>query len=418
MPALGSSVRTRRSSPLAPFSRVTTTGSFIPEIDGLRFVAILAVLMVHLAVNLASRNPRDYAFAEPHDLIHTVVSSGDFGVQLFFIVSGFVLALPFARHRLLGGPRVSLKAYYLRRITRLEPPYIIVMVGAFLLLVVKHGPSLGQLFPHLLASLGYLHTLIYGQDSVINNVAWSLEVEIQFYLIVPWLTTVFAVRSAAVRRQLLATAIVVTSVIGPLIAGTSPHLENTILRFAQYFLVGFLLADLWTTRRLKPERPTSPRSGLIWDLTGIGCLVTGIMLHTGSGLAGLLPGPEGLRDVIALTLLPWICFIAYIAVFRGFVLNAGLTLPLLTTIGGMCYSIYLLHNLLLNNTLAATKHLAPTDSYALNLLLQATIMLPFIVAVSAVFFVLIERPCMDKNWPQRLRIWAGSRFSSRSAASR
>ena len=393
MPSPEPFTRVRGSGLLSAFSRVTTSGGFIPEIDGLRFVAITAVLVFHLGLNLASRNPADFGLAEGSAL-RRVVLSGDFGVQLFFIVSGFVLALPFARHLLLAGPPVSLKAYFRRRVTRLEPPYIIVMVGAFLLLVVVHGRSARSLLPHLLASLGYLHTVIYGQDSLINNVAWSLEVEIQFYLLVPWLTVVFAVRNAATRRAVLAALIVVTSIVGPLLAGSSAHLENTILRFAQYFLVGFLLADLWTLRELTPARRNP-----LWDLAAVGSLVLGIFLHSGAGL-------HSLQDAVSLLLLPWVCFIAYLAVFRGVVVNAVLTWPLLTTVGGMCYSIYLLHNLLLNNTLTFTKGLAPFGWYPADLALQALIMLPCIVAASAGFFVLIERPCMDKNWPQHLRAWA------------
>jgi peptidoglycan/LPS O-acetylase OafA/YrhL len=257
---------------------------------------------------------------------------------------------------------------------------------------VLHGQSVSGLFPHLLAGLAYLHTLVFGSDNVINNVAWSLEVEIQFYLLVPWLTAVFAVRSARARRTLIAAAIVLCSIVGPLLAGTTPHLENTILRFAQYFLVGFLLADLWVREQLKPAGRRNP----LWDVAALACLVAGVLLHTGTG-------PEPL----ALIVLPWLCFVAYVAVFRGVAVNALLTLPLLVTIGGMCYSIYLWHNILLNNTLGATKGLAPFGAYLPDLLVQAAIMVPFVIVFSAVFFVLVERPCMDKDWPVKLRARLG-----------
>lgn len=380
---------------LRPFSRVTTSGRFIPEIDGLRFVAIMFVVVFHLAINLRSRNPSDYGLAP--GWVSRVILSGDFGVQLFFIVSGFVLALPFARHHLLGSARVGLKSYFLRRVTRLEPPYVITMILAFLILVVAHGESASELFPHLLASLGYVHTLVYGHDSLINNVAWSLEVEIQFYLLVPWLTAVFAVRSARDRRALIAAAIVFCSIVGPMLAGTTPHLENTILRFAQYFLVGFLLADLWVSEQLKPDEG---RRNLAWDLVALVALVAGIALHTGTG-------PE----TLSLILLPWLCFAAYVAVFRGVVVNRLVTVPLLVVIGGMCYSIYLWHNILLNNTLGATAGFAPFGSYLPDLALQAVVMIPFVIVLSAVFFVLVERPCMDKDWPARLRARFGGRVS-------
>jgi peptidoglycan/LPS O-acetylase OafA/YrhL len=395
----------QRSPFLSHFSRVTTRGTFIPEIDGLRFVAILAVIGFHLAINLASRNSVDFAYPLPGSALHTAIRAGDFGVQLFFIVSGFVLALPFARHHLLGSPAISLKAYFLRRLTRLEPPYIVVMIGCFLLLVVVHGRSAATLGPHLLASLVYLHNPVYGRDSLINNVAWSLEVEIQFYILVPWLTGLFAIRRAGTRRAVIAAAILATALVGPVLAGTSPHLENTILRFAQYFLVGFLLADLMLTGQLQTSR-----RALWWDLLAAGTVPLVIMLHTGSGLATWLPGGPSVRHAGAELLLPWLCFLAYLAVFRGRVANALLTIPLVTTIGGMCYSIYLLHNVFLNNTLFLTKDLAPTGFYALDFLVQAIIMVPLIITVSAIFFVLVERPCMDKNWPRHLVRWGAERW--------
>ncbi len=399
----------RRSHLLAPFSRVTTRGAFIPEVDGLRFVAIAAVLVFHLAVNLASRNPVDFAYPVPGDPLHDTIRTGELGVQLFFILSGLVLALPFARHHLRGAPKVRLQAYFLRRLTRLEPPYLVVMIGCFLLLVVGHAQSATALAPHLLASLGYVHDLVYGRDSLINNVAWSLEVEIQFYLLVPWLTALFAVRRTSARRAVLVLAVVLTSAVGPLVAGTSPHLHNTLLRFLQYFLVGFLLADLMVLDQLVPRRRL-----LRWDVLALAAVPLVVMLHTHSGAARWIPGSW--VQLVGELAVPWLCLVAYLGVFRGVVLNAFLTLPLVTTIGGMCYSIYLLHNVLLNNTLFLTKDLAPFGAYAPDLLLQLLVMGPFVVAVSAGFFVLVERPCMDKAWPRHLATWVRTRWGRTRSA--
>lgn len=387
---------------LSHFSRVTTRGTFIPEVDGLRFVAIASVIVFHLALNLASRNPVDYAYPVPGSALHATIRTGELGVQLFFVLSGLVLALPFARHHLRGGPKVGLSAYFLRRLTRLEPPYAVAMTGCFLVLVVVHGRSATALLPHLLASLGYVHSLGYGRDSLINNVAWSLEVEIQFYLLVPWLTALFAIRGAAARRGVIAVLIVLTSAVGPVVADTSPHLHNTLLRFAQYFLVGFLLADLMVLGRLEPSRRL-----LRWDVVALASVPLVVMLHTESGVARLLPAAA--HPVLGELVVPWLFLAAYLGVFRGVALNALLTLPVITTIGGMCYSIYLLHNVFLNNTLFLTRGLAPFGAYAPDLLLQLLIMGPLIVAFSAVFFVLVERPCMDKAWPQHLAQWLRQR---------
>ena len=53
-------------------------------------------------------------------------------IPLFCAISGFVLAIPFARYRLRGAPRPSLKAYLLRRFVRMEVPYVLSLSILFL----------------------------------------------------------------------------------------------------------------------------------------------------------------------------------------------------------------------------------------------------------------------------------------------
>ena len=81
--------------------RVTTTGRFVPEIDGLRFVAIMTVVAFHVLTYLRAQHPM---FSAPHTegVIERAASTGYFGVELFFVISGFILALPFASHHLSG----------------------------------------------------------------------------------------------------------------------------------------------------------------------------------------------------------------------------------------------------------------------------------------------------------------------------
>jgi peptidoglycan/LPS O-acetylase OafA/YrhL len=181
---------------LARVSRVTSSNRFVPEIDGLRFLAIGLVVLLHLRTALEHHAPAGMSHPE-RDPLGMVAGHGGVGVLIFFAISGFILALPFAMHALKGSRKVVLKDYYIRRVTRLEPPYIVVMVGVFVMLVLVHrvlGPreglptgSAGELFPHLLASLGYVHNLVFGTQSRINGVAWTLEVEVQFYIMAPLL---------------------------------------------------------------------------------------------------------------------------------------------------------------------------------------------------------------------------------------
>ena len=113
-------------------SRITTSGNFIPEIDGLRFVAIVSVVLFHLFGFIENKDESIYNNTYNFDFIANFLKNGNFGVQLFFVLSGFILGLPFAKHYLKDSNKVSIKSYFFRRISRLEPPYIIVMFLLFI----------------------------------------------------------------------------------------------------------------------------------------------------------------------------------------------------------------------------------------------------------------------------------------------
>src|ERR1044071_7930197 len=86
-------------------SRVTSSGEFIPEVDGLRFIAILAVVVHHVMSGYLSDSgrfgvvhlPADWARLGGESRIVGLAFLGYFGVELFFVISGFILVLPFAR---------------------------------------------------------------------------------------------------------------------------------------------------------------------------------------------------------------------------------------------------------------------------------------------------------------------------------
>src|SRR5690349_11306910 len=107
-------------------TRITSGGKFIPEIDGLRFIAIASVVAFHVYQYLLDR-----AGIAPLGILGTALHNGQRGVPLFFVISGFILGRPFADHYLSGAPAPKLKEYYLRRLTRLEPPYIAALLAVF-----------------------------------------------------------------------------------------------------------------------------------------------------------------------------------------------------------------------------------------------------------------------------------------------
>lgn len=357
--------------------RVTSGGRYVPEIDGLRFVAIAAVLLYHLGM----MSEMSCSFCAPVTGGVAAVFHMDRGVPIFFAISGLVLGLPFAGQYISGGRKVGLKAYFLRRVTRLEPPYIVNLLLRFPLVVWLKHIALASELPHLVASLFYVHWLVYGIYPTVHRPSWSLEIEVQFYVLAPLIAFVFFRRTAWIRRLLLLAAIVGFSWVG---AGVPPlaqtRLSLSLACYAQYFLVGLLLADGYVT--LLPRL----RMSWMWDV---------VALPMWCGLFFL-------SDTVAAYLLPLMILVMFPAAFRGRLLNWFFRQPFVATVGGMCYSIYLTHSLVLQGCYAVLARLHLLGDYTRSYALGAMVGLPTVLLVGAAFFALIERPCMDREWPQKL----------------
>jgi peptidoglycan/LPS O-acetylase OafA/YrhL len=371
---------------LEPYRRITSTGQFIPEIDGLRFLAIFSVYIYHLAGDVLRHSPSDYAQSLQSNGLFLVTQILNVGVPLFFVISGFILSLPFAAaHRNLRKP-VSLKKYFWRRVTRLEPPYFLCLLLFFILKIAAGRGTAAGLFPNLIASVFYVHNQIFARPSDIDFVAWSLEIEIQFYILAPLLASVFALARASTRRSVLAAAVLLASGVSSLVSG-HPRLQLSLLAYAQYFLAGFLLAEFYLDRG---ER----RKNWAWDLVSI----AGWSL-----LLVLLVRGEARVEWWVEWLIPWLVLLIYIAAFRGVAMNRFVTNPWIVTIGGMCYTIYLLHDYIIAALGMVTERIGSGSVFSVRLLVQFLLMTPIVLAIGALYFRLIERPCMRPDWPRQLR---------------
>ena len=367
---------------LAYFSRVTTSGKFLPEIDGMRFIAITAVVALHITQYVNTR----LGVRPGQSVFQLLLLQGWFGVEFFFCISGFILAQPFLAHHRAGAQPVRLRTYFLRRLTRLEPPYLIATLATFATYVVVRHVPFDRLCPSLLAALAYVHGFVFHDFSPIITPSWSLEVEVQFYLVVPLLTQLFAIPNTLARRATLVALM--------LAAGWYSALHFSywigLPVFLQYFLSGFLLADFFLL-----DWKENPSRGYAWDAVGIfGALLLILMLHH-NGYVVVAPGP--LVSVGS----PFVMVMLATGIFRGKVLNAVFTTPLLTGIGGMCYSIYLLHFILINVAGRVTWQLSLGRPYHVHLVVQLILMSLFVLVCASVFFLAVEKPCMRPRWPER-----------------
>ena len=353
----------------------------IREVDGLRLLAIGNVVVAHIVPTVANQYTLFTGLSIQGEWLLKTLAEGRRGVSLFFVISGFVLGLPFLRAGL-AGRKVSTRAYFLRRLTRLEPPYVLslalIMIGEMLFL----GKSAGSLLPHFVFGAPYLNTLIYGDRSPINSVAWSLEVEVQFYILMP-LIAVLLVRALSKRRAILVAGIVLSLLLQTQSFSHSIRWSESVTGSFHAFLAGVLIADLY----LRDGWDDAPGSKA-WDLAFLLGLVTFVFMP--------LFTPLLLHPVTVLAA----CTLLMVGALRGERARAVLRRPLVWTIGGMCYSIYLLH-LQIIRLLLRPMHLLITSrlgGFVPDLVLIALVVIPVVLVVSGVFFLLVELPCM--RWSQ------------------
>jgi peptidoglycan/LPS O-acetylase OafA/YrhL len=220
-----------------------TRGHYYPAVDGLRTAAVLAVIAYHGA-----------KFAAP---------GGFLGVDVFFVISGFVITLTLLREHERAG-RISLWDFYRRRWWRIMPALVACVIFAVVLDLVWRADPLEKLVRQALTAVTYTYN--FGQVAThdrgggILSHMWSLSVEEQFYLVfAPLLAVALSVVVARRKRmRALAGAVVVlaaTQAMTVLLWGTLPGFFLPWARFDEFF-VGTLLAvalharDRWETPRL------------------------------------------------------------------------------------------------------------------------------------------------------------------------
>lgn len=177
----------------------------ITELDGLRALAILLVLARHITVPLQARAPDaliffGYDFAIP-------LANGWIGVDLFFVLSGFLIT----RHLITKtrlGEGVRMVPYLTARALRIVPAYLavtgLVMIGAFPFYLPDADAS--SVLVHLLFLQDYL-----GADIVVAF--WSLGVEEKFYICAPFLVLGALHCEGVGRRYCFLIALIVTPLV-------------------------------------------------------------------------------------------------------------------------------------------------------------------------------------------------------------
>ena len=341
----------------------------IEGLDVLRGLASLAVCWFHL-----TRFRYNVPDGQGYAWLRATGDLGWLGVEVFFVISGFVIpySLYRARYRLR-----DCVAYLARRMVRLDPPYLAAMV---LILALAYVSSLKSGRPvqieaepvgwvRVLLHLGYLNA--FAGYAWLNPSFWTLAIEMQYYLLMGLVFPLVVAGRRGVRLAALG-AMAASSVASvPVLFPTAPPLA----RFIPSLLCLFLLGIVTFQRHVGLIRTSE--FVLLLILTGLTSVAT----------LGLAPSLAGFAAVAVLLARP------RRSIVSGFFARTS-------------YPLYLLHWPVAHYTLSVVgmKYLKAESDVARILVLLLT--LGVCLTSAYVLYVLVERPA--QQWSQRCRYGAAS----------
>lgn len=353
------------NSTFAKLKRPIQRNSYVPEIDVLRFFAIISVMLLHLSTSILDDiDSLNRTHFDSYNLARaTILNRFGLGVDLFFAISGFVIARPF-----IGGKDINIKKYFVRRFIRIEPPYILALLVFATVHLLVGSYSKIEVSQHLLASLLYLHNALYDTWSSILPVAWSLEVEFQFYVLAP----VFFLLLFKISRNWQ--IIILTLIL--CISFNLPGLGwKNITSYYGLFVIGILAAYPYHYLPIKRH--------FIFDSIMVVSLIMLFFIDFGKVATNI---------AILLIMLTF---------NRLHLLRKLFASTLLSTIGAATYTLYLLHYPLFKLINSIVNIFIKSDNFNLIFALEIISVLPLSVAFMFIYYYFVEKYFMSLSQKYR-----------------
>jgi peptidoglycan/LPS O-acetylase OafA/YrhL len=362
------------------------TPARVDALDGLRGLAAFGVVVLHVWM---------FSYGDlhhpPKTFLDLVAGELRLGVQLFFVLSGYLVYRPFAAAALDGrrGPRLG--RYALRRAARILPAYWVALAGSFLLLRHLHHPmqvDAGHLPTFLLFAQNHFDTTIKHLDPPM----WTLAIEVSFYALLP-LVGVLALRLGA-RRGRQAALCIILVVAGMACVALSAEqrwpetLSTSLLLHLVEFGAGMTAAVLLHRRR-------PPRAVVC------ACVLGGLVLVVvNSTWHARTLGPQWVRSDLgdAPGIAGLALVVAALAARRG--RTRLLALGPARWLGVISYGLYLVHFPVIVG-LRLTGHWPAT--FVAQLALVSAVTVPIAIAL----WFGVERPAI--RWAQRRTAAGGDR---------
>lgn len=393
----------RAAQPATTSESVRREVGYIPAIEGLRGIAVLWVVAFHYASVRSGQIADPFvAWVDGSLPLRIIVRNGFLGVDLFFLITGFLLTLPWFKHAMEHRSSPSAREFYIRRARRILPAYYVQVALLFFVFLPLLNPALWRnatqfVVGNLALHATFLHyTTPYSSASLaINGALWTLALEMQYYLLLPlvalWFVRVPYVAAAGFLATAVAWKLLAGHDLRPLIAfygaiaaRWSPT-EDALRHFAGtqfpaylgHFALGIVCGRAWLRNRASPPG----RLHAIW----LGIIAASALL----ALYAVLAGHAEWSGEFAWTLiLASLALAMWAAVSRHpNWSNMLLGAKPLAFVGRVSYSMYLYHLPIL---FLFNRYAPPMLGW---LALPAYSVA--IVSVSALSFRFIERPFMQ-----------------------
>jgi peptidoglycan/LPS O-acetylase OafA/YrhL len=326
----------------------------VDGLDGLRAIAVLLVVMVHM-----------------HERMWTRLNGG-LGAVIFFVLSGYLITMLALREEEKQG-KLNLAAFYIRRSFRILPLYYFVLaVYAFLILGLKVTSYKSDGFVHYLPYyLLHLQEIPYFKTDggFPFYQTWTLGIEQKFYILWPLLAFGVLYLDKALRRTLTA-AVILIFALSPVLAASTRWYE---LENYSYILMGALLAIVLEDRAgfaFIQKFGDAGLASLITILVSLQCFRIQATQRSNA------------RTACAVDFM----FLLGILVTSEGRLQRFLSKPLMGFVGQLSFGIYLVHLLCLN---AAEKVFPPGRGHALSAYVLTCLIS---IAVAYVLNRLVEKP--------------------------
>lgn len=274
------------------------------------------------------------------------------GVDLFFVLSGFVFAPV-----LLQRPVLSLRAYGLRRMLRIYPAYLVAL-ALYVMLAWMAGRPLVHLPEHMLMA----HLQSREMAFYYNPAFWSLPVEVGFYVLLPllgaWLSQGRMEGGQARWLWLCLLAVALRLILLGLTDGATQNRAYVLLNHIPGLLVEFLLGA-WVWQRA--QRPMARSAAWVWGLAGLSgwCALAAFFVRLPPAVPAWLGGQLGLGAAL--------CFAASLLASLQIPAAGKAVLWVAQWSGRLSYGVYLLHMAWLAPALAWSERWGPATGGALAL---------------------------------------------------